>query len=145
MVLQLISDFENFTQTNYFLPVKRDAFVLYTAASMLLVFTISHPHYKIHLVYILQFTQVLYFSLKEILQYFRSYIVDYLNIDHSNMCWNDMMILCWQDSVGVISQHRLVHTHSGHGHVQGDPSLRHDQWHVLQVRLTCNLSLDNGP
>ncbi len=62
MVLQLVSDFENFTQTNYFLPVKRDAFVLYTAASMLLVFTISHPHYKIHLVYILQFTQVLYFS-----------------------------------------------------------------------------------
>lgn len=39
-----------------------------------------------------------------------------------------------QDPVGLLPQHRLVHAHPGHGHVQRDPRLRHDQRHLLQVR-----------
>lgn len=42
--------------------------------------------------------------------------------------------VCLQDSVRLLPQHRLVHAHPRHGHVQRDPHLRHDKWHLLQVR-----------
>lgn len=51
---------------------------------------------------------------------------------------------CWQDSVGVVLEHRLVYAHSGNGHVQRDQSLRDDQRHILQVRLALNLQLHIG-
>lgn len=39
-----------------------------------------------------------------------------------------------QDPIWLLPQHRLVHAHPRHGHVQRDPYLRHDKWHILQVR-----------
>lgn len=39
-----------------------------------------------------------------------------------------------QDPVRLLPQHGLVHAHPRHGHVQRDPYLRHDKWHLLQVR-----------
>lgn len=60
--------------------------------------------------------------------------------------YRKLMFLCvfsvlLQDPVGLLPQHRLVHTHPGHGHVQGDPRLRHDQRHLLQVRCLRRCSL----
>lgn len=39
-----------------------------------------------------------------------------------------------QDPVGLLPQHRLVYAYPRYGHVQRDPYLRHDKWHLLQVR-----------
>lgn len=150
----------HFTRTIHFLPVKLFP-VLYRAASMLLVLVILTNY--LHQ-YGLCSTHRCFISLSERdIITFGNYNEDHLNADLSTACfvnnffWKkenytckygtlsaDIMILCWQDSVGVVPEHRLVHPHTGHGHVQRDPSLRNDQWHILQVRLTCNLSLDSG-
>lgn len=43
------------------------------------------------------------------------------------------LFLSLQDPVWFLPQHRLVHAHPCYGHVQRDPYLRHDKWHLLQV------------
>lgn len=46
------------------------------------------------------------------------------------------LLLCWQDYIGFIFEHWMVHPHLSHGHVQGDPRVRDDQRHLLQVSST---------
>lgn len=49
--------------------------------------------------------------------------------------------LCWQNYIGVIPQHRMVHPHLSHGYVQRDPRIWNDQRHLLQVSLLFNFCL----
>lgn len=46
---------------------------------------------------------------------------------------------CLKDPIWLLPEHRLVHAHPRHGHVQRDPYLRHDKWHLLQVRHQLSL------
>lgn len=73
-----------------------------------------------------------------------------LNMTHCAWCeshecdlWRGFFcfFLRWQDYIGVVLKHRMVHPHLSHGHVQGDPGVRDDQWHLLQVSMTLNLRL----
>lgn len=48
--------------------------------------------------------------------------------------WNMFLPVCLQRPVWLLPEHRLVHAHPRHGHVQRDPYLRHDKRHLLQVR-----------
>lgn len=96
-------------------------------------FSYLHTWWNIRILLFLCFVFFLLISHKK----FPSEVEHSLNKYIVFWCW---WIYLWkelfwsfQDPVGLLPQHRLVHAHPCYGHVQRDPHLRHDKWHALQV------------
>lgn len=63
------------------------------------------------------------------------------DVNPSSGIYDKVFFFYWQDYLGVIPEHRMVHPYLSHGHMQGDPCVWDDQWHLLQVSLIFNLHL----